>query len=267
MPSSVVPRCATPLRRALLAMSLVLLLPLEAHAADGTGEKPAPPAESARSHVELGSAYFGVGKLDAAFDEAQKAITLDANLSSAQNLLALVKWRWNDPAGAEAAFQKAVALDPKDGDSWNNYGQFQCDQGRAHEGITSFGHALTAPRYANQERTLVNAGRCLDKAGEHDAAIKYYLASLQVGTGTPWALTRLAENDLATGALASARARIDRALSASAPDALTLDVAARVYFAQHANDGATLFVRRLRRDYPDSPEAQRWITAGIGAPQ
>lgn len=258
-----VPLPARPLRRALLALSLVLLAPCVW--ADGTGEKPAPPAESARSHVELGSAYFGVGKLDAAYDEAQKAIAIDGSLSSAQDLLGLVKWRWNDPAGAEAAFQKAVALDPNDGDAWNNYGQFQCDQGRAHDGIASFGHALTAPRYQSQEGTLVNAGRCLDKAGEHDAAIKYYLASLQAGPGTPWALTRLAENDLTNGALASARARIDRALSATAPDALTLDVAARVYFAQRDNANATLFVRRLRRAFPDSPEAQRWITAGIGA--
>lgn len=259
-----VPKITRSWRRGMLALTLVLLT--SGAWAEGVGEKPAPPAESARSHVELGSAYFGVGKLDAAYDEAQKAIAIDASLSSAQDLLALVKWRWNDVSGAEAAFQKAIALNPNDGDAWNNYGQFQCDQGRTHEGITSFGHALTAPRYQSQEGTLVNAGRCLDKAGEHDAAIKYYLASLQAGPGTPWALTRLAENDLTNGAVASARARIDRALSATAPDALTLDVAARVYFAQHDPVNATLFVRRLRRAFPDSPEAQRWITAGIGAP-
>ena len=75
---------------------------------------------SAGEHDKLGGIYESQGKPDLALKQYRDALKQDKKHVPSLLLLGDLLYRMKDYAGAEAALTKAVVLDPKNGDAYNN---------------------------------------------------------------------------------------------------------------------------------------------------
>ena len=67
----------------------------------------------AETHVLLGSSYLQRGQLDVAKAELDKALKLLPDHSQANNIMAVLQWRFKDYDKADRLFRKALASDEK----------------------------------------------------------------------------------------------------------------------------------------------------------
>ena len=73
---------------------------------------------------------------------------------------------------AEADFQKALKIAPRNPDVNNNYGWFLCNIGQPRQSIQYFLNALKDPLYDTPDVAYANAGACAMKAGDLDGAAR-----------------------------------------------------------------------------------------------
>ena len=71
-----------------------------------------------------------------------------------------------EPKLAEESFQRALQLNPRDGDAKHNFGWFLCQQRRYAEADAEFAGALALPQYRDVQRTLLAQGICQARAGQ-----------------------------------------------------------------------------------------------------
>ena len=96
---------------------------------------------------ELASAYVTLGRLhsrrqqELALQEYQHALTLDTHSAIAESGLASIYQRMGRMPEAEAAFQKAIALQPEDWKGYDNLGNFYETYHRYPEAFAAFKHA------------------------------------------------------------------------------------------------------------------------------
>lgn len=133
-----------------------------------------PPANEsergAKVHVELGTAYFEVGRYDVALDEARVALMHRAGYAPAYHLMGLVYMFIDDIPAARENFLQALAAAPNDPDFNNSYGWFQCLNGDAEDGLRRLEIASRNPYYRFPSRPQTNAGLCHMRQGEFDLA-------------------------------------------------------------------------------------------------
>ena len=91
--------------------------------------------ESARIHAEQGSGYYQQNQMDIALEEFTKATVFDPTYSSGFNGLAMTYAAINEDVKAEGYFKKAVALDTKNSEAYNNFGSFLCSRNRVDESV------------------------------------------------------------------------------------------------------------------------------------
>jgi len=75
---------------------------------------------TAEEHDNLGRIYESQGKFDLALEQYREALRQDKKHVPSLLLLGDLLYQTNDYAGAEAAYLKALKLDPKNGDVLNN---------------------------------------------------------------------------------------------------------------------------------------------------
>jgi serine/threonine-protein kinase len=97
----------------------------------------------APAQAALASELAIAGRAEEARRFAERAIGLDPSLSEARVALGLIRewveWDW---AGAEAAFQRAIELNPGDAFAHHELGQLRMRQGRFEEALASERQAL-----------------------------------------------------------------------------------------------------------------------------
>lgn len=133
----------------------------------------------ARIHVELGTAYFEIGRYDVALDESRVALAYVPGYPPAFHLLGLVYMFIDDTAAARDNFRRALAAAPNDPDFNNSFGWFLCVNGQEAEGLQRLDVAARNPYYRNPERPQTNAGLChlrLGQVGQAEARFRRALA-------------------------------------------------------------------------------------------
>ena len=156
---------------------------------------PATPADArARVHVELGMAYFEVGRYDVALDEAKIALGDSPSYAPAYHLLGLAYMYVEEHGAARENFERALREAPGDPDFNNSYGWFLCSQGQERAGLEHLALAARNPYYRHQTRPLTNAGLCHLRLGEAaaDFADRH---GIGLAYATPRALIESAEVD------------------------------------------------------------------------
>jgi len=150
---------------------------------------PAPPATSlagttpdlkraAQYNVQLGVAYLQQGDVPRARQKLILATQQDPNAITVWNAMAYFMQTTDNDAQAQQAYQKALALDPHDGDTLNNYGVFLCHQGQPKTAIRYFQQAVQDPNYANIGQTYENAGLCSLKMDKTAQAKQFFTQAL-----------------------------------------------------------------------------------------
>src|SRR6185312_3439385 len=83
----------------------------------------------------LAAAYMGQNNLKDAETALKQALTFDDKYVPAHTMLAILEWRIDRLQEADKEFRAAIALDPSNGDTNNNYGKFLCETGKQQDAM------------------------------------------------------------------------------------------------------------------------------------
>jgi Tfp pilus assembly protein PilF len=185
-----------------------------------SSEKKVSLAGSARQHLEAGREALLAGRLNEAVAELSTAVSLDAKLTEAHNLLGVAYDRKGFGDRAKESFEQAVKIDedaetlnnlgfslyqngnyraavdrlkraaklaPGDERILNNLGLALCRLGKIEDAYKSFARA------AGPLTGSLNIAKMLERFGREDDAIHYYEAARQIDPNNTLALRRLAD--------------------------------------------------------------------------
>ena len=151
-----------------------------------------PPATE-RVHIDLGTAYFEVGRYDVALDEARIALAYAPEFSPAFHLMGLVYMFIDDDVAARDNFLRALRSAPNDPDFNNSYGWFLCLNGEEAEGLRRLALAARNPYYRSPTRPHTNAGLCHLRLDQVDEAEIQFRRAVALQQNNPVAMLGLAE--------------------------------------------------------------------------
>ncbi len=175
---------------------------------------------SAREHLEIGRQFLLDGNYNEAVSELSLAVSLDSKLSEAHSLLGVAYDKKGFADRAKDSFERAVKMDedadtlnnlgfsfyqsgnyraavdrlkraaklaPTDERILNNLGLAYCRLGKIDEAYKAFTRA-TGPLTGN-----LNTAKMLERFGRENDAIRYYEAARQIDPVNTFALRRLAD--------------------------------------------------------------------------
>jgi type IV pilus assembly protein PilF len=210
----------------------------------------------AKAHTDLAAAYFELGNLGVALEEARIALAADPNYPPAYNVQGLVNMELRDEAGADASFQRGLKLAPQDPDLNHNYGWFLCQTGREQQSIQWFMNAIKNPLYPTPSKSYAAAGRCLQKRNPAESA-QYLERALRLDPNTVQAMMPYAEYLYRRGQLVQAKelvGRYNKILPEPTPESLWLALRIERKLGDRAAE--TSLATQLRRRYANSSEYQ-----------
>ncbi|AVR87930.1 type IV pilus biogenesis/stability protein PilW [Thauera aromatica] len=221
---------------------------------------PATPAQArARVHVDLGMAYFEIGRYDVALDEAKIALGDSPDYAPAFHLLGLAYMLVEEYAAAGENFERALRLAPGDPDFNNSYGWFLCVRGREREGLERLAVAARNPYYRHPARPLTNAGLCHLRLADEDAAEAQFQRALQADADNAQALYQLAAIAYRGGRLDQARAHLVRLHQRLEPTPASVWLGLRTERRLGNHDAEASYAAQLRSRFAQSEEYQRMI--------
>ncbi|HEV7902976.1 MAG TPA: tetratricopeptide repeat protein [Pyrinomonadaceae bacterium] len=175
---------------------------------------------TAKDYLARGRALLDVGRLNEAIRELSRAVSLDARLAEAHNLLAVAYDRKGLHDRARESFERALdhepdaqtlnnlgyslylngnyraavtrlkraaKLAPADERIWNNLALAQCRLGKYDDAYKSFA------RSGGEYQGRLNIAAMLERAGREDVAIEHYEAARRVQPQSEFVLRRLIE--------------------------------------------------------------------------
>jgi type IV pilus assembly protein PilF len=227
--------------------------------ADGRKSNAPDNARVAQNRLELAGLYLGRGQPGVALEEIKRALAAQPDLPEAYNLAGLVHAELGDARQAEASFQRALQLAPRDSDTMHNYGWFLCQQKRWADADAQFIGALGQPQYREANRTLLVQGLCQARGGRWADAERSLSRAFELDPANPVTAYNLSDVLLRRGELERARfyiARINAQPDLSSAQSLWL--AARIERRMGNVQGVQDFGRKLQERFPESSETQRY---------
>jgi TolB-like protein/DNA-binding winged helix-turn-helix (wHTH) protein/Tfp pilus assembly protein PilF len=216
----------------------------------------------ARAHAGIAAATFMQefwgGRPRSALQEIvreslRRALELDPDLSDAQDTLGRVLLHYDyDWTGAEAAFRRAIELEPSSVAAHNGYSLLLQALARYDEALAEAAKAVALDPLSPM--AVTEEGRVLYRARRLAEAEERYRRALELDPGFGSALDRLAQLYLVQGRLAEAREAIER-LEQLPSHRRRFLVGLRARLEAAAGNRAE--ARRLLNDLPGSPEFPR----------
>lgn len=219
-------------------------------------------AQAAGVNAQLAMAYLQLGKLAVARHFIERALSEDSDEATVQAAAGVIYERLGEAGKARRAYTEAARLAEGDPNVMNAYAGYLCRNHQASEGEKVFREVIRNPLYQTPEVAMVNAGVCLENAGDDQGAENYFKRALVVKPNMPEAM-------LETGALAMRRKDpaaaadvVKRYLDVNPPTAEILWLGLRAERALGHANLADSYAQRLAKQFPNSNEA-RLLQAGI----
>lgn len=219
--------------------------------------QPSSPENRAKIHTELASAYYQVGNLAVALQDARTAVGIDPTYAPAHSMLGLIYMRLHENQLAESSFKRALQYAPGDPDINHNYGWFLCETGREAQSIQYFRRAIADPLYREPAKSYALAGRCEMRAGKSKEAEQDFQRALTLQPNEPVALLALGELRYKQSDYPAARKLVGRFNEVIGPTASSLWLALRVERKLGQAVAESRYATELRRRFPGSPEYQQ----------
>lgn len=202
-------------------------------------------AAMADAYTEL--SFFSFSAVDAgpkAREAAEKALQLDGGLAEAYNSLALIRMYFDwDYAGAEAAFKRAIDINPGNAAVHMWYGWFLGLMTRFDESLTELNRSRELDRLAAPNTNAI--GVVLYWSGQNYKAIEQFEDVLELHPNYPVTIAFLAEAYVQKGDLPSAIATIEK-IASDALDPQALSVMGYVYARSGAHDRALQILDKFK---------------------
>jgi predicted TPR repeat methyltransferase len=130
-----------------------------------------------------GNAHYEAQDWDEAGTAFERALALDPRQAQGWYRLGNVREEQGRDEDALACFNKAVALDPSHAQAWNNLGGAHQRLGREEQAITAYRRAMAADPHLAQP--CLNLGRLAGSRGDHALAAECFKAGLAHHPGDP----------------------------------------------------------------------------------
>ena len=209
----------------------------------------------ARLRLELAVGYFEQGQTGVALDELKQVIALDPTFAEAHNLRGLIAMRLNDGRGAEDAFNRALAISPRDPNVRHNLGWLMCQQGRYADANVQFEAAMANPTYGSRAKTLMTQGLCQARAGQFAEAERTLARSFELDAANPVTGYNLAALLFRRGEYARAQFYVRRLNNSELANAESLWLGIRIERKLDNRDAVAQLADQLRKRFPQSREA------------
>ncbi len=155
--------------------------------------------EAARTRMSLGLNYLQRGENAQAIFNLERARALAPQLPEVYNALAFYYQNVNEPEQAEAAYKQALARDPDNADTYNNYGAFLCQQGKYDEAEHLLLTAIRRPGYMRVSESYENLALCQLQQNNFSRAQRYLESAVLHSGNRISSLLNLAGLDYAMG--------------------------------------------------------------------
>jgi len=218
--------------------------------------------DASELNYQLGARYYRQGSYDLARDRLLLASEIDPKMAVAHTTLALTYEALENPRLARESYEKAVRAAPKDFSVQNTYAVFLCRQQDYEEAEKHFEKAANHPENDDAEITMTNAGVCMGQKPDPVAAEKFFRMALDRKPRYGEALLQLCLLKYESEDYLSARAFLQRYMSANIPTAGILYLASRIEDLLGNDRGRAEFEDQLIRDFPTSPEARKVLGSG-----
>ena len=216
---------------------------------------PTTPLErSARVHVDLGMAYFEIGRYDVAIDEARVALASSPSYAPAFHLLGLAYMLIEENTGARENFERALREAPGDPDFNNSYGWFLCTQGEEQQGLDRLALAARNPYYRYPARPLTNAGLCYLRLKDEPAAEAQFTRAVQADPANGQALYQLADIAYRSGRYDQARNHLIRLHQQHDSSAASVWLGLRAERRLGNHDAEASYASQLQSRFAESEE-------------
>jgi len=215
-----------------------------------------PEVQASAYNVQLGTAYLQQGNYAVAKEKLERALEQNPKDPNVHTSLGLLYDRTGEPKLAEKHYREALRLAPDKPDVSNNYAIHLCKNGRVDEGVERFTAVASNRYYQTPEVALTNAGVCLRSAKRLDEAEKKFIAAIKARPNYGDATVQLATLYVERARIADARNVVDTYLNAFKPNPDVLLAAVGVARAAKDRMSEEKYSRRLRLDYPDSPQTR-----------
>ncbi len=213
--------------------------------------------EAARLNAQLGIDYMRKGQFEAALEKLEKAIGQDDELAIAHSAIALVYQRKGEPKLANEHYREALSLNADDAGTMNNFGIFLCGQGDVEDAEEMFIRAAKNKGNTLPADSWANAGVCLrNTPAARERAEGYLREALRLNPKHANALATMAQYSFDKKDYLRTRAFLQRYEIASRASAQTLWIGAQTERALGDMQMARTYERRLRSEFPESPEAE-----------
>lgn len=213
--------------------------------------------EMAETHLQLGTRYLNLNKLEIAKENLLQAVDDDSTNAQAHNALAYLYEKINKFDDAEDEYETAQSLKPDDFSIQNNYGRFLCERGEPEKGMALLSVAGSNPLNDRSWMALTNAGRCLLISGDKKKAESYFRQALEVKNDYTPALSAMQKISYEKGDLWAAKGFLERYASIAPHTPETLFIAVHTERALGNLGSAREYRNILLEKFPISNEATK----------
>jgi type IV pilus assembly protein PilF len=213
-------------------------------------------ADAARLNARLGVEYMKQGQVAIAREKIDKALQQNPRDPGVQMSAGLLYEQLREPKVAERHYRQALKLEPDNPEAQNALGAFLCRNGQAPQGEEVFLEAARNPLYRTPEVAYTNAGVCARRNGRLDKSEEYLRLAVSQRSQYSEALLQMAGVSFERGNHLQARAFLQRYLGMAPASAEVLLLGYQIEKALGDAAAADDFAGRLRRQFPNSPEAR-----------
>ena len=226
-----------------------------AESSPSTAQPEADSRRRAEIRLQLASGYYQKGQLSVALDEVRRALSFDPNYALAHSMLGLIYLDLGDRREAEASYAQALRLDPDNPEVLNNHGWFLCQTGRERESIDYFKRAAANRLYRTPGLAMQNAGLCMLRLKDTEAAEGYLRRSFELDASNPVTKFQLARLYLRTKQVDRASFYYGLIEKGPNPPPELLWLGLRIARASADLRRERQLAEELRLRFPNSPEA------------
>lgn len=216
--------------------------------------------EIAMTRISLGMGYLKMGNTEQAKINLEKAKRFAPNLTQVYTAFAHYYDTVGEPDLSSQSYEKALAINPDDPDTLNNYGVFLCRQKRYNEAEKYILEAIAIPSYILVSQSYENLALCQLKAANFVKAELYFDKSILHSPSRSSSLLQMARLQYIKSDYENAQLYIQRYEKASrrfAPNALAL--AYKVNEKMHRERVAKNYAGMLVKLFPNSYETKQYL--------
>lgn len=217
------------------------------------------PDRASELNLEIGIEHLRNDNLPQAKEKIDRALDQNPRNAKAHMAAGLLYDRLGEVRTADAHFDRALSLDPKNPDLANNYAAFLCKNERYERGEKFALEAASNPLYNTPEVAYVNAGNCARANQDTQRAEQHYRKAIGVQPRFGVALFSLAEVELEQQDFMAARAFLQRYLAVSRTSPATLWLGVRIERGLGNAAAANQYAQRLKNEFPSAAETKQLL--------